>query len=468
MIDSYLSDNPNFPAKLVIGTLFSIAFLGYLNETLLNVALSTLMVEFDVSKNTIQWLTTGFLLIMGAFAPITASILQWFNARTIALLTLSIFLTGSLICAFAPNFMVLFSGRMIQAVSAACAVPLLMNAILAIYPPHQRGKAMSLVAVIFTVAPAVGPTLSGIILDYLGWQYLFLMTTPFVIVAMLVVLMTFKVNLTEITRPKIDILSSILSVLGFGSLVFACSQFSQLPLMGSFAILAFALAMIAWFVKRQFALETPLLNLRTFSVAQFRYTMVILFIAYFLFLGLELLLPMYTQQVLLVSAMITGLVLMPASVAEAVFAPIFGIILDKKGGRPIALFGMSIMLISMWAMYFALNIQMNPMLLSAIFACFAISIASAMTLETHGLNHLPKALNPHGTAIISTIMPISGALGGAVFVGITQIGEGLSKQHHVRLAMFDGVHLTILMGACLAIIAFLCALKIRTEYQQGE
>lgn len=150
--------------------------------------------------------------------------------------------------------------------------------------------------------------------------------------------------------------------------------------------------MIAWFVKRQFALETPLLNLRTFSVAQFRHTMVILFIAYFLFLGLELLLPMYTQQVLLVSAMITGLVLMPASVAEAVFAPIFGIILDKKGGRPIALFGMSIMLISMWAMYFALNIQMNPMLLSAIFACFAISIASAMTLETHELNHLPKAL----------------------------------------------------------------------------
>ncbi len=466
MTETYLSDNPDFPAKLVIGTLFSIAFLGYLNETLLNVALSTLMVEFNVSKNTIQWLTTGFLLIMGAFAPITASILQWLNTRTMALLTLSIFLAGSLICAFASNFAVLFSGRMIQAISAACAVPMLMNAILAIYPPHKRGRAMSLVAVIFTVAPAIGPTLSGVILDYLGWQYLFLMTTPFVIIAMLVILTTVKVNLTQLTRPSIDFLSSILSVLGFGGLVFACSQFSNVALDYFLAILVFSISMIAWFVKRQFTLETPLLNLRTFGVAQFRYSMLILFIAYFLFLGLELLLPMYTQQVLLLSGTLTGLILMPASMVQAVFAPIFGIWLDKKGGRTIAILGMFIMLMAVGVLWWCLSLSLAPMVLSVIFACFAISIASAMTIETHSLNHLPKALNPHGTAIISTIMPIAGALGGAFFIGITQVGETLSNQSNAQLAMLSGVKLAVMIGLILAFIAFVCSLKIRTEYQE--
>ena len=464
----YFADNPQFPAKLIIGTLFIGAFLGYLNETLLNVALSKLMTEFAVGKNTVQWMTTGFLLIMGAVTPITANIIQWFHTRTIALLTLGIFLTGSLICAFAPSFSILLAGRLVQAVAAAFSLPLLMNAILAIYPPQQRGRAMSLVAVIFTAAPAIGPTLSGIIVDALGWRYLFLLTTPLVFIALLLVAVNLKTPLIPITRPKIDGLSACLSVLGFGGLVYAASQFTELTLEWFVGILLASLGIIAWFIQRQLQLAEPLLNLKTFAYPQFRYAMMILAGAFFLFLGLELLLPMYTQQVLLLSGAVTGFILMPASIAEAIFAPIFGTLLDKKGGRWVALPGAMLMVCSLSALWWYADAHSQALPLAVLFAAFAVAVSSAVTGETHGLNHLPPSLNPHGTAIINTIMPISGALGAAFFIGITQIGEQAAPHLPAPAAMLNGIQLALACAALLSVLVFSIATRIRSTSFQAH
>ncbi|PJG82277.1 MFS transporter [Caviibacterium pharyngocola] len=469
MTQHYFSQDPNFPTKTVVSALFIAAFLGYLNETLLNVALTTLMHEFAVSKQSIQWMTTGFFLVMGAFTPLTASILLWFKTKTMALLTLGIFLLGSLICAFAVNFPMLLGGRLIQALSAACAVPLLINAILAIFPPEKRGRAMSLVMVIFTVAPAIGPTLSGIIVDTLGWRYLFLATVPFVLLAMLMIAFTLKHNLMEQTRPKIDVISVLQSFIGFGSLVYTTSQFTQLALWQFVGLLVLAVSFIAFFAKRQFSLGTPLLDLRVFKVAQFRYSMIIVFFAYALFMGLEFLLPMYMQQVLLFSATVTGFVLMPASIAEAVFAPIFGTILDKKGGRPVLLISGVVMSLAMSLLWLLITENTAEAVLACIFALFAVSVSAAATGETHGLNHLSKAQNPHGTAIAGMIMPISGALGVAFFIGVVQIGEQISTKPTALLTMLDGVQLSIGISVIFAFIVLFLATKIRTLYDlNGE
>lgn len=457
----YYSQDPHFPSLLIIGTLFLGAFFGYLNETLLNVALTTIMHEFSVDKATVQWMTTGFLLIMGALTPITASIIQWFHTRTMALITLGTFLTGSLICAFAPNFYVLLAGRLIQATAAAIQMPLLMNAILAVYPPEKRGRAMSLVAMTFTAAPAIGPTLSGFIVDHFGWRYLFGFTALFTFSAMLVVLKALKVNLIETTKPRIDSLSAVLAVVGFGGLVYASSQFSHLSLSFFIGLFVVSIGLIAWFSHRQFQLAEPLLDLRAFAHPQFRYTVILVAIGFFLFLGLELLLPMFTQQVLLLSGTITGLILLPASITEAIFAPIFGYLLDKKGARVILLPCAIIMVGGLVAIWQLLALDINIVLLSTFFALFAVSISGAITGETHGLNHLPKTLEPHGTAIFSTIGPIAGALGAAFFVGITGIGEQLSRQSDAGLKMLDGMHLAFGCGLCLAVVALFFAFKIK-------
>lgn len=459
----YLANNPDFPAKTIVATLFVGAFFGYLNDTLLNVALTPIMKDFAVDKTTVQWLTTGFLLVMGAFTPITAGVIQWFETRKMVLFTQATFLAGSLVCAFAPTFGVLVAGRMVQAVSAAFFVPLLFNGILSIYPPQKRGTAMGVITMMFTAAPAMGPTLSGIIIDHTHWRVLFGFTAPFMLAAMVLVGKFLTVNLSSITRPKIDALSAVLSIAGFGGLVYASSNFASLPL-ADFALLAAAsVFLVGWFAHRQFRLATPLLNLRAFGYAQFRYCVLILAGGVFLFLGLELMMPMYTQQVLLLTGTATGLILMPASIAQAVAAPLFGRLLDKKGGRFTVLPATVMLLVSLAVLWLFLRIDTQVVVLSAMFTLLAVSVSACITGETHGLNALPKNLNPHGAAILTTLNPIAGAIGAAFFVGATNIGEKMSSAATAQARMLDGIHLAMGCALVLAAAMVFVATKIRTN-----
>ena len=459
----YLANNPDFPAKTIVATLFIGAFFGYLNDTLLNVALTPIMKDFAVDKTTVQWLTTGFLLVMGAFTPITAGVIQWFETRKMVLFTQATFLAGSLVCAFAPTFGVLVAGRMVQAVSAAFFVPLLFNGILSIYPPQKRGTAMGVITMMFTAAPAMGPTLSGIIIDHTHWRVLFGFTAPFMLAAMVLVGKFLTVNLSSITRPKIDALSAVLSIAGFGGLVYASSNFASLPL-ADFALLAAAsVFLVGWFAHRQFRLATPLLNLRAFGYAQFRYCVLILAGGVFLFLGLELMMPMYTQQVLLLTGTATGLILMPASIAQAVAAPLFGRLVGKKGGRFTVLPATVMLLVSLAVLWLFLRIDTQVVVLSAMFTLLAVSVSACITGETHGLNALPKNLNPHGAAILTTLNPIAGAIGAAFFVGATNIGEKMSSAATAQARMLDGIHLAMGCALVLAAAMVFVATKIRAN-----
>ena len=459
----YLANNPDFPAKTIVATLFIGAFFGYLNDTLLNVALTPIMKDFAVNKTTVQWLTTGFLLVMGAFTPITAGVIQWFETRKMVLFTQATFLAGSLVCAFAPTFGVLVAGRMVQAVSAAFFVPLLFNGILSIYPPQKRGTAMGVITMMFTAAPAMGPTLSGIIIDHTHWRVLFGFTAPFMLAAMALVGKFLTVNLSSITRPKIDALSAVLSIAGFGGLVYASSNFASLPLVQFALLSAGSVFLIGWFAHRQFRLAAPLLNLRAFGYAQFRYCVLILAGGVFLFLGLELMMPMYTQQVLLLTGTATGLILMPASIAQAVAAPLFGRLLDKKGGRFTVLPATVMLLVSLAVLWLFLRIDTQVVVLSAMFTLLAVSVSACITGETHGLNALPKNLNPHGAAILTTLNPIAGAIGAAFFVGATNIGEKMSSAATAQAKMLDGIHLAMGCALVLAAAMVFVATKIRAN-----
>ncbi|MDO4636521.1 MAG: DHA2 family efflux MFS transporter permease subunit [Lautropia sp.] len=422
----YLDDDPAFPSTLVVATLFVGAFFGYLNETLLNVALPTLMQEFSVDRTTVQWIATGFLLVMGALTPLTASLVQWMATRRLVLLTLGTFLLGSLVCAAAPGFGILLAGRLVQGASAALMVPLLMNAVLVIYPPERRGRIMGMVGMIFSMAPALGPTLSGIILDHVGWRWLFLLTVPLVLVAMLLVARFLKVPLVPVTRPRIDMFSVMLSVFGFGGLVYASSRFSEESGSTLAVLLPVSLLMVLAFVLRQFRLKVPLLNLRAFGHAQFAYAVLILAGNLFLLLGMELLMPMYAQQVLLLSATVTGIVLLPGSIAQAMLMPLFGSLLDRRGGRFVVLPGTLMAAACLLAMRLTFNGTAPAWWLATLFGLFLAGGAAIMVAETGGLNALPRSLNPHGAAIVATLNPIAGALGAAFFVGIIRMGEQLS------------------------------------------
>ena len=441
----YFADRPGFPAKTIVATLFIGAFFGYLNDTLLNVALTPIMRDFHIDKTTAQWLTTGFLLVMGAFTPITAGVIQWFETRKMVLITQATFLAGSLICALAPNFGVLLAGRMVQAVSAAFFVPLLFNGILNIFPPNRRGTAMGVITMMFTAA-----------------------TAPFMLVAMFLVGKYLSVNLSPITRPKIDIPSALLSIGGFGGLVYACSNFASLPLAEFVLLLVGSVVLIGWFVRRQFHIATPLLNLRALQYRQFSLCLAILACAGFLFLGLELMIPIYTQQVLLLSGTATGLILMPASIAQTLAAPLFGKLLDKKGGRFVVLPATVMLTAALAVLWGYLKIDTQTTALSAMFALMAVSVSACITGETHGLNALPKHLNPHGAAIITTINPIAGAIGAAFFVGTTNIGERLSSGSSPQQAMLNGIHLSMSLALAVGILTIVCAYRLKPQSTNSD
>lgn len=458
--ETFFGDDPTFPTKLVTFTVLIGAFFGYLNETLLNVALTHLMQEFSLDKTSVQWMATGFLLVMGAFTPLTANIIQWFSTKAMLLATLITFLGGTLICAFAPNFPILLTGRFIQAISAAFTVPILFNTILLIYSPTRRGTVIGMITMMFMVAPAIGPTLSGIIVDHFGWRYLFLFTVPFILLSIALAIFSLKINLQPITKPKIDLLSVLLSICGLSTLVYSTSNFAELnlPLFSLLFISSFIL--LGWFAVRQTKLVSPLIDLDVFRFTQYRYAMLILALLMFVFIGTELIMPMYLQQVVLLSGTATGLILLPGSILQALLSPIMGRQLDRHGAKPIVFPGVILLTIAFLLMICLFDMDSSSLLLTAVFMLIPISVSMILVSETHGLNALPKAMYPHGTAIISTINPIAGAVGAAFFVGITHIGEQIYQEISPQEAMLSGVKFAFAIGALISFFMLYCASRL--------
>lgn len=203
--------------SLIIGAFFSV-----LNETLLNIALPTLVVDLNVTQSTIQWLAAGYMLLVGVLVPASALLVQWFTTRQMFLGAMTLFTLGTLICAVAPGFSVLLVGRLFQAAGTGLMLPVLMNAILVLYPAEKRGAAMGTLGLVIMFAPAIGPTLSGLILDTLSWRWLFILVLPFSVFSIIFAFIYLK-NITDVTKPKVDVFSIILSTLGFGGIVYGFS-----------------------------------------------------------------------------------------------------------------------------------------------------------------------------------------------------------------------------------------------------
>lgn len=274
-------------AALMIG-----AFVGMLSETSLNIALPQLMSAFHVGSGTIQWLVTGYMLIIGIILPLSSLLTKWFTTRQLVISGLCAFLFGAIISALAPSFEILLLGRMIQGIGTGIVLPLMFTVAMQIFPPNRLGAAMGVCAMVIMLAPAIGPTVTGLILDKLSWNWIFWMLVPFLVVAIIFAFTSLK-NTTEITKPRIDYLSIIESAVGFASLVASVSLASDLGLTSPLVIGLFILAIIvlALYVHRQLMLENPILNLKIFSIPQFRTGALLVMIDFGIILSAMYLLP---------------------------------------------------------------------------------------------------------------------------------------------------------------------------------
>ncbi|NLL32266.1 MAG: multidrug efflux MFS transporter [Enterococcus cecorum] len=465
-------------AVLLIGT-----FCTVLNQTLLATAFPTLMKEFDISASTVQWLTTGFLLVNGIMIPISAWLINSFSSKKLYISAMTTFLIGTIICFIAQNFPVLLAGRLIQAVGVGLSMPLLQNIMLTIFPPEKRGSAMGMAGIVIGLAPALGPTLSGWIIDHYSWRDLFGMVIPIVILVLVLALFFMK-SVIELTHPKIDTISAILSTIGFGSLLYGFSSVGDKGWLSKevLGFLIIGIIFIFLFSKRQLNIEHPFLELRVFKSKIFTIAAVLAGVTNMAMIGAEMVLPLYIQNIRGESAFHSGLMLLPGALVMGLMMPITGAIFDKRGARKLAITGMFI-LTSATLPFAFLTSKTSVIVIVVLYAIrmFGISMVM-MPVTTSGMNALPAHLISHGTAVNNTFRQVASSIGTAILISVlTNVTKNnlptksileatpLAYKDQAINATLSGYHAAFLVAVIFGFIGWLITFTLakKENYVQG-
>lgn len=402
-------------AAIIIG-----AFVTILNQTLLNVALPSIMKDLAISTNTAQWLTTGFMLVNGVLIPLSAYLVRRFTTRQLFITAMLLFLVGTVFCSVADSFTLLMIGRVIQAAGAGIMLPLMSIVVLTIFKVEERGKAMGMMGVAMIFAPAVGPTLSGWIVEHHSWHVLFYVIAPIALIA-LVFGIIFMRNVGETAKPKLNSLGVILSTLGFGGLLYGFSEAGNNGWGSSevyVSLIVGAVALILFVLKELLWTKDPLLEFRVFRYDMYSLTMVInILITMAMYAGM-ILTPIYMQTILGLSPIKSGLALLPGAILMGIMSPVTGAIFDKIGARWLAVIGLVITAATTWEFgQLTVDTTYTHMVVIYTIRMFGMSMLM-MPIQTAGLNQLPQRLNPHGSAMSQTLRTVGGALGTAWLVTV--------------------------------------------------
>lgn len=405
--------------KVLLTVLIWGCFLSTLNQTLLNVAFSNLMDVFSISATTVQWLATGFMLVNGVLVPITAYLMKRFSTRQLFLSSMWFLLIGSIVCAIAPNFSVLLTGRMIQAIGAGIIMPLLMSVVMFIFPPEKRGSMMGFIGLAIIFAPAIAPTLAGFIIDYYSWRWLFIGMIPFTVI-IIVLAMKYLINVSETEKIKLDVVSVSLSTIGFGLILYGFSNAGSRGWDDNLVLVTIIVGIVSIliFCLKQIKSPVPLLNLSVFKNKIFTLTSIINIIITMMMYADMVLLPMYLQNGRGFTAFDAGLLLLPGAVVNAFMSPVTGKLYDRFGAKPLFIIGLIFIIPSMWVVTDLTETTTYVFLMiRTIFLRVGLSFIT-MPLNTASLNSLPRELVTHGTAVNNTLRQMAGAIGTAVVITI--------------------------------------------------
>ncbi|WP_448239072.1 DHA2 family efflux MFS transporter permease subunit [Microbacterium paulum] len=461
----------------VIWLLLAAAFVAILNETTMGVAIPHLIGDLGITAVDAQWLTTAFMLTMAVVIPTTGFLLNRFSTRTMYATAMGLFSAGTFVALIAPGFPVLLVARVIQASGTAIMMPLLMTTLMTVVPPHLRGRMMGRVSIVMSLAPAIGPTMAGVILDTLNWRWIFAIVLPIALVA-LAVGVRWIPNIGERTHAPLDIVSVILSALGFGGLVFGLSQIGAAGHGGDSSAtagmatatlvisLAIGVVSLALFVWRQIALQRvddALLDLRIFRSRNFSLSVAHFAVMSLAFFGTITALPLYLQGTLGLSATESGLVVLPGAIAMGLLGPVIGRIYDRRGTTILLVPGTIIVLAILWS--FTMLTESTPVwLLVVTQTILSVGLAMSFTpLFTASLGSLPPKYYSYGSATVSTVQQVAGAAGIALLITVmssvaaTAAGSGATA----AAAGAAGARAAFLLAAVIATPLLISAFLIR-------
>jgi MFS transporter, DHA2 family, lincomycin resistance protein len=436
-------------------------FVVILNETIMINAIPLLMGELHVSARAAQWLSSGFMLTMAVVIPVTGWFLQRVTTRAAFATAMALFCAGTLLAGLAPAFPVLVVARVIQAAGTAVMLPLLMTTLLNVVPPAQRGRVMGNVTLTISVAPALGPALSGVILQFLPWRWLFLLVLP-VAASLAIGGLRVMRNSGEPQPGTLDLPSVLLTAVGFGGVVYGLSQFghgSAQAAVSPWLVVGVGMVALVAFVARQLRLQrtaTPLLDLRTLSHGGYVNALAIMALGFMALMGAMILLPLYLQQVRGLSTLATGLLLMPGGLAMGLLGPPVGRMYDRLGARPLVVPG-SVGLVAALALMAVAAGGAPAWLFLPLHMLLSVSLAFVFTpVFTAGLGLLPRSLYSHGSAMLGTLQQVAAAAGTALVVTVlsTRAAQLAGQGAGHGAAMSGGVQAALAVGMVVAAVAF--------------
>ncbi|MCD2136732.1 MDR family MFS transporter [Salinicoccus halitifaciens] len=451
--------------NFVVANLIFGAFIAILNQTLLVTAVPSIMEDLNIPFSTAQWLTTGFFLVNGIMIPVTAFLINKFTTRKLYIFAMTLFTIGTIIAAAAPAFGLLLVGRIVQAAAAGIMMPLSQVVLLKMFAPEKRGRAMGLFGLIIGFAPAVGPSLSGYIVEIWPWRTLFIIIAPFAAVNILFAY-RFMRNVTETTDPPVDYTSIILSTLGFGGMLYGFSVAGMRGWTDPEVVLPIIIGgiIVFIFVRRQLRLDIPLLELRVFKNKYFLLSTLIGVIVFTSMVSANNILPVLMQDMLGYTAFESGLALFPGALLMGGFGLAAGFLFDKYGIKVLTVISLGIIFVTS-VMLAVLDENTSWIYLTIVYSFRLIGAGlSMMPLTTFAMNALEDHLLPHGTSINNTMRQIGGSLFTALLITImTGFAINASAGEPTIAEEIMGVNVSFIVAAVLAFIGLVMAFFLKEQ-----
>ncbi len=453
--------------KLMVAVLLTGAVLVVLCATFLSPALPHIMGDMGVDQTTVQYLTSGYSLVEAVVIPMNAFLIGRFSTRKLFVSGMALFAAGAVVAACAPAFPILLLGRILQAFGTGVVMPMVFTLILLIFPRENRGAAMGIVGLIISFAPAIGPSLSGVLVDSVGWRMLFVIVAC--LTALVVAFAIFSLeNFEGFERAPLDVPSVLLLACGMVGLLYGLSSFasSPTPLVPS-ALMVAGAALLALFSRRQLRLEQPILRVDVLKYRRYRTAVLIIMLLEAALIGSEVVLPIYVQNVLGQPATVSGLIMLPGAVLGALMGLAAGRIFDKKGVRRLAVVGGIIIAVSSVCIA-CFQLDMSPLLVCAVYTCLGIGIQSLITpLNTWGVNSLDNSLIQHAEALGSTFNQVGASFGTALIASLSALGPLFTTTSDERVLTYTGLHVSFCgMCAMLCLVALLIFVFVRNR--KGE
>lgn len=427
-------------------------------STAMTTALPGVVEYFGISTSVGQWITSGYSLAMGMIMPLTAFLITRFPTKRLYLTRIGMFIIGLLVSIFAGNFAVMMVGRVLQ----ACGNGVLMTAaqvvIMTIYPIQKRGTMMGTYGLATTAAPVVAPTIAGLMIDAFGWKSIFYVSLVIMILSFLISSIVFD-DVLELQDKKFDVLSFVESIVAFGGITLGIgnmSSFGLISMEAGLPLLAGAVVCV-FFVIRQCGLGKPFLDVKILANRNYAVSVISSMVLYLVMMGSSVMMPLYVQSVMGYSAVVSGLVTLPGSLATALVSPFAGKLYDEIGIKKIFVAGAIALVISNIGMFF-LSMETPLWIAAALNVIRNISIGSLMMpLLTWGTSNVHPTKMADASSLLTSLRTIAGSIGSAVFVGIMTMVAASSAQTYGDNAMMHGMNISFLWMAAGAVVLFLIA-----------